>query len=172
MDDFVAHPSRWRIALLILGACAFVALGLWMLGAFGLPPTSERHSPSFTLALGWSSVVFFGLCGLAWVRRLFDGREQLRIGPAGVQSAQWSEETIPWSEITDVTICQKTIVLHLRDRARFPGRGISAVLAGASRSMTGGDISISLTGTNRSFADALASIERFEPMPRKTLRSP
>lgn len=165
MDDFVAHPSRWRIALLILGAFAFVVLGLWMLGAFGLPPTSERHSPSFMLALGWSSVVFFGLCGLAWIRRLFDGREQLRIGPAGVQSARWSEETIPWSEITDVTIWsykrQKTIVLHLRDRARFPGRGIAALLAGASRSMTGGDISISLTGTNRSFADALASIERF-----------
>lgn len=165
MDDFVAYPSRWRIALLIVGACAFVALGLWMLGAFGLPSTSGRHSPGFILALGWSSVFFFGLCALAWVRRLFDVREQLRIGPAGVQSAQWSEETIPWSEIIDVTIWsykrQKTIVLHLRDRARFPGRGIAALLAGVGRSMTGGDISISLTGTNRSFADALASIERF-----------
>lgn len=151
--------------MLILGACAFVALGLWMLGAFGPPPTSERYSPGFVLVLGWFSVAFFGLCGLLWIRRLFDGREQLRIGPAGIRSAQWSEETIPWSEITDVTVWsykrQKMIILHLRDRARFPGRGVAAMLAGANRSMTGGDVSVSLTGTNRKFSDALSSIERF-----------
>ncbi len=165
MDDFVAYPSRWRIALLLLGTWAFVALGLWMLGAFGPPPTSGRHSPGFVLVIGWSAVVFFGFCGVMWIRRFFDGREQLRIGPAGLRTVQWSEQTIPWSEIADVTIWsykrQKAIILHLRDRSRFPGRGVAAVLSGANRSMTGGDISISLTGTNRTFADALSSIERF-----------
>lgn len=168
MDDFVAYPSRRRIASLTLGAWAFVALGLWMLGAFGPPPASGRYSPGFLLVAGWCSVVFFGLCGVSWIKRLFDGREQLRIGPAGVRIAQWSEQTIPWSEIVDVTTWnfrgQKAIILHLRDRTRFPGRGVAAMLAGANRSITGGDISISLTATDRGFEDALSSIERFRSL--------
>jgi hypothetical protein len=100
-----------------------------------------------------------------WIRKLFDGREQLRIGPAGLRTVQWSEQTIPWSEIADVTTWsykrQKVIILHLRDSTHFPGRGVAAMLASANRGMTGGDISISLTGTNRRFSDALSAIESF-----------
>lgn len=36
-----------------------------------------------------------------------------------------------------------------------------AVLSGASRTLTVGDIAISLIGTDRSFAEALAAVERF-----------
>jgi len=165
MDDFVAYPSRPRIALLALGSVAFVAAGLWMGGVFGPPPSSSRYPPEFVFVIGWTSVVFFGLCGVLWVKRLFDGREQLRIGPAGIRSARWSDQTIPWSEIADVTTwsyrSQKAIVLHLRDKTRFPARGMAAMFAGVNRNLTGGDITISLTGTDRRVEDALASIDRF-----------
>jgi hypothetical protein len=165
MDDFVAYPSRWRIALLIFLALGFVAAGLWMGGVFGPAPTSSRYPPAVVPVIGWSSVAFFGLGALVLVKRLVDRREQVRIGPAGVRSAQWSDQTIPWSEIVDVTTWaykgQKAIVLHLRDKARFPGRGLAARLAGVNRSLTGGDISISLTGTNGRVEDALSSIARF-----------
>ena len=165
MEDFVAYPSRSRIALIMLAAVPFVAVGLWMGGVFGPPPSSSRYPPEFVFAIGWISVVFFGLCGVMAIRRLFDEREQLRIGPAGIRAAQWSDQTIPWSEIVDVTTwsyrSQKAIILHLRDRTRFPGRGMAAILSGANRNLTGGDISISLTGTNRRVEDALSSIDRF-----------
>jgi hypothetical protein len=165
MDDFVAYPSRSRVALLTLGSAAFVVAGLWMGGVFGPPPSSSRYSPEFLFAIGWVSVVLFGLCGVMWIRRLFDGREQLRIGSAGIHAAHWSDQTIPWSEIVDVTTWsyrgQKAIVLHLRDRNRFPGRGIAGALASVNRNLTGGDITISLTGTDRRIDDALSSIERF-----------
>jgi hypothetical protein len=163
MDDFVAYPSRSRIALLALGAVAFVAAGLWMGGVFGPPPSSSRYPPEFVFAIGWLSVVFFGLCGVMWVKRLFDGREQLRIGSAGIRAAQCSDQTIPWSEIVDVTSyrSQKAIVLHLLDRTRFPGRGMAAKFPSVNRNLTGGDITISLTGTNRRVEDALSSIDRF-----------
>ena len=95
MDDFVAYPSRPRIALLALGSVAFVAGGLWMGGVFGAPPSSSRYPPQVVFAIGWLAVAFFGLCGVIWVKRLFDGREQLRIGPAGIRSAKWSDQTIP-----------------------------------------------------------------------------
>lgn len=165
MDDFVAYPSRPKIALLTLGCVTFVAGGLWMAGVFGPPPPSRRYSPELVFAIGWSTTVFFGLCGVMGVVRLFNGREELRIGPAGIRAARWSNQTIPWSEILDVSTWsyknQKSIILHLRDRSRFPGRGVAALLAGANRSLTGGDIAISLTGTNRSVEEALTSIDRF-----------
>jgi hypothetical protein len=167
MDDFVASPSRWRIALIILGAVAFVGVGLWEGGAFGSVPQTSGHSPAVTFAVGWSCAVFFGLCGAMGARRFFDRGEQLRIGSAGVRSARWSDQTIPWSEIIDVTTwryrSQRAIILHLHDPARFPGRGLPALLAGANRKLTGGDVSISLTGTDRTFDEAISAIARFRP---------
>jgi hypothetical protein len=150
------------LALLAAGAAVFVGLGLWMSGLFGPPPASHRYSAPLVAAIGWFAVLFFGLCGAVAIKRMFDSREQLRIGPSGIRYASWSEQTIPWSEIIDVTTWshrgQSAIVLHLRSPACFPGRGLAAALAGANRGLTGGDISISLTGTDRSFDEAMSAI--------------
>ena len=100
--DFVAYPSRGRITLLVLGSMAFVAIGLWLAGAFGPAPVTTRYPVEVTIAIGWSSVAFFGLCGMGWTKRLFDTRECVRIGPAGIRWTHWSDETIPWSEVADV----------------------------------------------------------------------
>jgi hypothetical protein len=86
-----------------------------------------------------------------------------------IRAAHWSDQTIPWSEIADVTTWsyrgQKAIVLHLRDKTRFPGRGMATMLSRVNRNLTGGDITISLTGTNRRVEDALSSIHRFRSRP-------
>jgi hypothetical protein len=115
--------------------------------------------------VGWLCVAFFGLGGVMGVRRLFDRREQLRIGSAGIRVARGSEQTIPWSEIVDVTTWsykgQKAIALHLRDKARFPGQGMAALLASLGHNTAGGDIAISLAGTNRQFEEALSAMAHF-----------
>ncbi|MGI4811679.1 MAG: STM3941 family protein [Janthinobacterium lividum] len=165
MEDFVAYPSRWRIALLGLGSFAFVAIGLWMIGAFGTPPVWSRTPATVTFLVGWSSVVFFSLCGMVSIKRLFDTSEYLRIGPTGVHSSLWSNQTIPWSEIIDVTTwsfrAQKAIILHLREAKRFPAHGAARMLSGSNRMLTGGDVSIALTGTDRGFEEAMSAIVRF-----------
>lgn len=171
MEDFIAHNSRWRVAGLILVSLGFGLIGLWLVGAFGYLPDPNRAPPIVTTAVGWLTLLFFGLCGFAWTKVFFDRRVQLQIGPSGVRWRRWSDSVIPWSEVHDVTqssmknwwgvTLQRFIVLHLRDPQRFPGRGLSAKLAGANRKMTGGDICISLTGTNRSFDDAMSAIARF-----------
>lgn len=167
MVDFVAFPSRWRIMLLLLGSAAFVVAGLWMGGVLGDPPASRRYSALAVSIVGWFSVVFFGLCGAAAIKGLFDTKEQLRIGPAGIRSLPWSGQTIPWSEIVEISSwhykSQSFVILHLRDPSRFPGRGSRGLLAGANRALTGGDISINLTPTDRSFDEAMEAIERFRP---------
>ncbi len=165
VDDFVTYPSRWRIALLLLVTFAFVLVGLWAVGAFGPPPVSRRASPAATNAIGWVCIVFFGLCGLAIIRMFFDKRVQLRINASGICWIRWSDEMIPWSEITDVTTwqyqLQKFVVLHLRDATRFPSQSRLAALAGASRALTGGDIAITMSGTDRSYSEAMEAINRF-----------
>lgn len=165
MQDFVAHHSRWRLAVLGLCAGAFVVAGLWMAGVFGAAHPTDRYSADSTVAIGWICVAFFALCGIAVVSRLFDTREQVRIGPQGIRWVRLSDRTIPWSDISDITEWshrrQRMIVLHLRDPARWPRRGLSALLAGANRALTGGDVMISLTGTDRSFDEAVAAIARF-----------
>jgi hypothetical protein len=165
MEEFVALQSRWRLVLLLLVAMAFVWAGLLMIGAFGPPLTSNRASPEFMAILGWITIVFFGLCAIAIAKRLVEGGEALRIGRAGISFAPWSDQTIPWSEITDISEWsfrgQRSIILHLRDPNRFPGKGVLGFAAKANRALTGGDMAITLTGTNRSFDEAVEAIARY-----------
>jgi hypothetical protein len=87
--------------------------------------------------VGWVCIVFFGFCGAVAVKRLFDTNEHLRVGSAGVCLRSWSDQSIPWSEIKDVTTWsykgQKSIILYLRDPSRYPGRGMAPLLASAVR---------------------------------------
>jgi hypothetical protein len=165
MGEFVAYNSRWRVGLIFLGALGLVAGGMWMVGAFGEVPSSRRYSASYTVLIGWLSIVFFGLCAVAIAKKFLDDRAQLKIGPSGIVWSPRSDLLIPWSEIADVTTWrykgQKFIILHLKDPGRFPARGLTARLARANRKLTGGDISISLTGTDRSYDDAMSAIARF-----------
>jgi hypothetical protein len=165
MGDFIASNSRYRIVALTLLSVGFVLLGLWLIGAFGPPPASSRYSAPMMTGIGWISLIFFGLCGSVWVAKLLDTRAQLEIGQSGIRWRPWSDQLIPWAAIRDVTTLevqgQKFIVLHLRDPSRFPGRGLKAALAGVNRRLAGGDIFISLTGTDRAFDDAMDALARF-----------
>lgn len=158
------------MVLMVAGSVVFVVLGAWMAGLFGAAPESSRYPAAVATFIGWAAILFFGFCALVLARRLFDGGELLRIGPDGIRWRRWSDQTIPWTEITDVTSWgtpgNTVIVLHLRDPDRFPGRGVLGALAGANRKMTQGDVSIALTDTNRSFAEAMAAVERFRPAGR------
>lgn len=172
MDEFRAYYSRWRVALLFLLCLGFVILGLWMAGVIGEPPDPENWSrrrrgfpPEALPYVGWVSVVFFGIGLPVIAKRFFDHDVQLNIGNAGIRWSQWSDTTIPWTEINRVSVWsyqrQKHIILHLHRPNAFPGRGIAARMAGANRMLTGGDIGIAIAGTDRSFDEAMAAIEHF-----------
>jgi len=165
IDEFVAYTSRFRLGVMTLVSLIFVFSSLWVEGVFGhlqTTPSSLHHKNELGI---WVGIVFFGLGGLECMRRMFRIREELRVGTAGIRWAAWSDQTIPWSEITDVTtsqgFVQRFINLRLRDPARFPGHGTLGWLAPLNRAMTGGEISVSLSLTNRSFRDAIIAIQRF-----------
>ncbi|NBC36688.1 hypothetical protein GTZ99_08975 [Novosphingobium sp. FSY-8] len=165
MEVFIARPSRWRTALLLLGAAGFVALGAWMLGGLGPAPVIENASAGKVWLVSWAAVLFFGLCAGALARRLFDQRDVLRIDAAGILYPAWSDEVIAWDDITDVGEWsqhrQRVIVLRLRDPERYPAsRPLARMTAGVNRGIIGGDIAIGLTGSDASPDAAMAAILR------------
>lgn len=168
MDDFIAHISRWRTSLYVAGSVAFVAIGVWMAGVVAPAPVSRRVSPEMVIIWGWITIVFFGMCALVTAKMWWRNSEQLRIGRAGVKWSRWCDQTIPWEEISDVTEWSyrgtRSIILHLRNPSLFPGRGMMGFAGRANRALTGGDIGISLAGTDRRFAEAMAAIVRFRSL--------
>lgn len=167
-DSFVAYPSRWRLALFMLLGLGFVALGLWMIGAFGSVPSSTRYPYFETLIVGWACLIFSSACVAAYIPRLLEAGEQVRVDARGIFYSQWSDATIPWSQISEVTVrsyrSSRFIIIHLKDRRLYPGKGLAALLAGPNRMMTGGDISVSLSGTDRSYDEAISAIEQYRPL--------
>ena len=165
MEDFVAYPSRWRLAFMALGSALFVVAGLWLIGAFGPLSESSDHSPILLTVTGWISIIFFGLCGVIAIKRMLNSDEVVRISSSGIISRLWSDQMIPWSEITNVSTWshqgQKVIILKLRDPARFPGKSFSAMVAKANRLIMDADVSISMTGTDRSYDEAMTAIYQF-----------
>lgn len=167
MNDFVAHTSRWRTAFLVAGSLGFVAMGIWMTGLLGPVPVSRRAGPLMTEFWGWISILFFGLCAVAGAKLWCANSERLRINKSGIRWTGWCDQTIPWDEITDVTEWRykstKWIILHLRDPSRFPGKGLSGLAGRANRALAGGDVGITLTGTDRKFDEAMSAIASFRP---------
>lgn len=140
-----------------------------MAGIIGEGPdpsnSSGRIPPELVPYVGWRCVIFFGICLLVIAKRFFDDNAQVEIGRAGIKVAQWSDATIPWSEIRRVSVWsyqrQRSISLHLHRPEAFPGRGIAAKLSRANRMLTGGETAINLVGTDGRFDDAMAAIANF-----------
>ena len=168
-EDFVATPSRWRIALLILAAMGFVTAGGWMIGAFGQVPDSPRYPATESFWFGIACIILGSMASLWMVPEFLKADEVLRIGLAGVRYQRWSNQLIPWSQVREITTwtarSQRGIALHLNDPRAYPGRLIPSTIAKANRCFSGSDIQISLVGTDRSVDDARSALEQFRPIP-------
>lgn len=161
MEAFAARHSRWRLGLLFALSLSFVALGL-------LFAIETRDAAG--LVFGGIATAFFGLCAVVIGFRVFDRRVQVRIDCEGIFCRSWSDHAIGWEDIAEVSTWnhrgQRFIILSLKDRARHPPRrGLAAWTAGANRRLTGGDVPLGLTGSDRGFAQALGAIQHFRREP-------
>ena len=156
------HYSKLKLLLLLLGALTFVSFGLWFIIA---PPTSShshRYSPTTMLVMSYASIIFFGLCALIAIRKLFDNRPGLIIDELGLKnnSSGFSGGQINWSDVSNISVIkinrQKLIMLELKNPQDYINKQTSAFkrkIMKMSFKKFGGSLSFSSSGLKISFAD-------------------
>ncbi len=184
MNEFVARTQPLKVVLGILIALGFVAIGVWMTGLldkpvtppvvspddltiYPLPASSSRYPDWLVVTVGWASIVIFGGLSIIGAMRLTNPADHLRINRMGLVVPSYTDRPIAWSDIADITTWshrgQKSLVIKLRDPSRFPRKPLHRMMDSLNRGLTGGDIGLSMTGTNRTLKQALEAIETFRP---------
>ncbi|MGH8761317.1 MAG: STM3941 family protein [Burkholderiales bacterium] len=119
-DPLVIPLSKTKLGLLLLGAAAFVALGIWLYLYAGELTLENSQYVLRVRAAAVACVGFFGLCAVYAGAKLFDNSPGLIIDAEGLvdNSSGLSAGRIPWSDIKGVgfTTVEKqrflTIVVH------------------------------------------------------------
>lgn len=159
MFPFVAKPSMSQNLQLLGAGAALILACAWLAGLLTADYPMGREG------IGWGGMAIFGFFNGIILVRTFDSQDMLRIGPSGIWYRDWSDAIIPWYEITDIGVWrargQKMILLSLVDPMRFPSTTLRGKAASMDRALTGGDIAITLMGTDRSFEEAMAAIEEY-----------
>ena len=136
-------------------------LGIWLAGLLGPAPKPGREW------VGWLSIIFFGFCFIVGIARLFDRGDQIVIDRKGLFWRLRSGTTIPWSEIETIESRaisrQRFLCVYLKEPRLYPPTTFLGRLGRSNRHLGFGDIALSATGTNRSFAELRSAIERFAP---------
>lgn len=158
---FIALSSPVKVLLMLAGALGFVIAGLYLTGLFG-PPANPHQ-----ILVGWFIILFFGFAAYRGVLRLLGPDEQIIIDGNGIFSRQHSEATIPWDAIRAYDFrmaeSQRFVCLHLKDPAQFPRAGAGKWLGAFNKGLGYGDVILSAAGTNCSFDELWAAVERFAP---------
>lgn len=184
MNEFVARTQPFKVVLGILIALGFVAIGVWMTGIldkpvtppvvnpddlmiYPLPTSSSRYPDWLVVTMGWVSIVFFGGLSVIGAIRLTNPADHLRVNRMGLVVPSYIDRPIAWSDIAEITTWshrgQKSLVIKLRDPSRFERKPWRRALDSLNRGLTGGDIGLSMTGTDRTLKQALDAIETFRP---------
>jgi hypothetical protein len=170
-DERIIAVSRKKVLLMILAACAFVAIGAWMftLDAATIQAQRRFNNPLIVRAFGLASVIFFGLGGVYAIRKLFDTKPGLVFSRAGIldHSSAVSAGLLPWSEIIGAEVVQiqrqKLLVIKVTDPERYieRGNGLRRALNRANHRMVGSPITISSSALRISFAELVALFNQY-----------
>lgn len=151
-DETIIQTSKKKILLLVLGACVFVALGIWMFSLDDATIQAKRgmNNPMLVHGLGLLAIVFFGVFGLVGLKKLFNNRPALILNKSGIvdNASSVSAGFIPWSKVVGARIVempkQKMLVIDVRDPEEYLARGnrLKQTLNKANYNMVGSPISI------------------------------
>lgn len=163
VDQRIIALSKSKMALLLLGACGFVALGLWMLQLGPEDARSMRVSLTFVRAIGLASVVFFGLCGLVGLKKMFETQPGLVLNSTGLidNSSGVSAGLVPWTDVAGFGIFQghntRTLVIQVFDTDKYANRGnvIQRALKKANVRLCGSPVAISSNALKIDFDELL-----------------
>jgi len=172
IDQTIIEMSRKKLGLLILGSCAFVAIGIWL---FSLDPASIRgspwgRSPTLVHSIGIASIVFFGLCAIVAIPKLFDKKPGLVFANSGIidNASSVSAGLIPWTEIIDAESFevrrQRFLVIKVKDPQKYLDRGnrLKKLAITANYKMYGSPITISAIALKTSFPELVSIFNQYQ----------
>jgi len=138
---------------------AFVAFGLWLIGAFG----STRPQEQVLTIIGWVLIVLFGLFAVLIAKRIFETGPVMRIDARGIWWKNWSSATIPWDAVAGVHLVeishQKMVGIELIDPKLYPAETWTGRAQKGNRALMGYDaIWLTVTGSNRSYKELEAAV--------------
>jgi hypothetical protein len=165
VDEIAIELSKTKLLLLITGAGAFVAIGLWMAMMDAAEIESMRHfnSPALVHGIGVIGIAFFGLCGIVAIKKFFDKKPGLVLSAAGVidNASGVSAGFVPWSEITGFEIYevvgQKMLVVKVVNPDKYVEKGsaVKRKLNSANFKMCGSPIVMTSNGLKIGFTKLL-----------------
>lgn len=157
--------SKSKLVLMLSGALAFVAIGLWFAIA---PPTIDNSywgNPVKMAIVGYASIIFFGLCAFYLIRKLPDSKPGLIVDHEGLtdNSSGLSAGRVLWADIVNLSVIQihkqKLIMLHVKNPQEYIDRQTSLFKRKSMElnyKMYGTPLSITANGLQTSFEDLLS----------------
>lgn len=155
-----------RLLGLLAGALGFVALGAFFVskpevfgGARGL---------TLILLIGWSAIIFFGLCALMGVLQLLKSKTPVvTISPQGFRDVRVASDTIPWDSIQNVstftTNGQRMLLVEVDPivEANLNLSLVAKVTRGANAKLGADGLCSTMVGMDTSYPDFLNMVEAF-----------
>ena len=174
-DETVIELSRKKLVLLVAGSCAFVIAGAWMLSLDAAEIRAGRSftlfykNPTFVYSLGAAAILFFGICGVYGLKKMFDTKPGLVLNSSGIidNVSGVAAGFIPWSEVIGVGVYeiqnQKMLIIGVRDPQKYIDRGsaVMRMVNKANQGMTGSPISISSAALKIDFPELLSLFDRY-----------
>lgn len=161
--QFVATTSVRKLLLLALVFCGFVALGIFLLLNLGADSVEKEIELWFVIAFcGVGVVIPLGLLVLP--------RPRLTIDSYGITWTQRSDQTIPWSALSDLDVLtigrgrQKFLGLFLSDPDEYPPRR-QPKRRGPSleTKLCGADVYVPISMLNTSTKNVLNAVDQYWP---------
>ena len=170
-DETIIGLSKKKMLLVLLGASAFVAVGILMLSLDDASIQSRRrlNDPTYVRGLAIVAIVFFGSFGLYALKKLFDRRPGLVFNDSGIvdNASSVSPGFIPWSEVVGAQVFeiqkQKLLIIKVRDPQEYIARGgsLKRALNKANHKMVGSPISISAHALAINFSELVSIFDQY-----------
>lgn len=174
-DETTVELSRTKLVLLVLGSCAFVAAGAWLLS---FDAEEIRHTRSFNFfgrnplvvyGVGLAAVIFFGFAGLYGLVKSFDRKPGLVLNSAGVvdNASAVAAGFIPWADVTGAHVYeiqgQKMLIIGVRDPRKYTERGgaLRRAFNKANSGVSGSPVSITSVTLKIDFAELVSLFDRY-----------
>lgn len=173
VEAHVVHASRTKAFFLLVLSIGFVSLGLWFLSLDPevISARNRYNNPTIIYALGWATVLFFGLAAVAICWRLVSAKPAFTLDNEGVTLFSHAQETfVPWQDVSGLSVFEihrtKMLVLNLRDPERYIEKGgaVRRSMARANYRLCGSPIAITSAAVKLSFRELQ---ELFEAYVRK-----